>query len=197
MNSKEIKQKVHEEGYLQAIVTFEVVGSPKDYVEKALTNHLTKIKGDKEIIILSEHIEPPEEQDKFWSTFAEVEMLVKGLEKFTWLCMNFMPASIEIMAPEELIIKGRQITGWINDLLAKMHEIASKSKQIDQQNKLMLKNVNALFRNMILLCVDTNTNKADDIAKKIGVAKKDLEPVFEAMTKEGTIKKEGKIYKRK
>lgn len=198
MNAREIKQKVDEEGYIQAIVMFEVVGSPKDYVSRALQNHLTKLKDNKSIIVLKEDAEEPEEQeDNLWSTFSEVEMLVKGLENFTWLCLTFMPASVEIMAPDNLIFKGRDLTNWLNDMLAKNHEIALLSQQVGQQNKIMLKSINALIRNSILVCIDAGIVKISEIAKKVGVSEKDLKPVFEAMIKEEKIKKEGKNYVRK
>jgi len=197
MKSNEIKRKVAEEGYIQAIIVFEIVGSPKEYVERALKNHLDKLKAEKGIEFIKEDIEKPEKQDNYWSTFAEVEMLVKGLEKFTWICMDFMPASVEIMAPEELSFKGRELTNWLNDLLAKNHEIGLLAQQLGQQNKLMVKNINALIRNAILICVDSKINKPKEIAERIGVSEKDLKPVFEAMIKEGKIKKDGKKYYRK
>lgn len=197
MNSKEIKSKIQEEGYIQAIVMFEVIGNPEEYVERALNNHLKKLKADKDIEVIRVDIEKPEQQDTVWSVFAEAELLVKTLEKFTWICMNFMPASIEIMAPKELVFKGRDLTNWLNDILAQIHEIALISQQVGQQNKQMLKNMNALVRNSILICIDSDVNKGSGIAKKVGIPKKELKPVFEAMIKENTIKKEGKNYSRK
>ncbi|NQU98121.1 hypothetical protein HQ533_01525 [Candidatus Woesearchaeota archaeon] len=197
MTSKEIKIKVKEEGYIQAIAVFEVVGSPKEHIQRALQAHLDKLVNDKDIEVIKTHVEDPEKQDTYWSTFAEVELLVKGLDKFTWMCMNFMPASVEIMAPEELTFKGRELTGWLNDLLAKLHEIGVLSQQVGQQNKALIKNINALIRNSVLTCIDAGINNKSGIAKKVGVSEKDLKPVFEAMIKEGKIKKSGKKYSRK
>lgn len=197
MKGKEIKIKIQEEGYIQAIVMFEVIGNPKEYVKQALNNHLDKLKADKDIEVIRFDVEKPEQQDTVWSAFAEVELLVKNLEKFTWICMNFMPSSIEIMAPKELVFKGRELTNWLNDILAQVHEIALISQQVGQQSKQMLKNMNALVRNSILVCIDSNINKGSEIAKKVGIPEKELEPVFEAMIKENTIKKEGKDYSRK
>lgn len=197
MKGKEIKIKIQEEGYIQAIVMFEVIGNPKEYVKQALNNHLDKLKADKDIEVIRFDVGKPEQQDTVWSAFAEVELLVKNLEKFTWICMNFMPSSIEIMAPTKLVFKGRELTNWLNDILAQVHEIALISQQVGQQSKQMLKNMNALVRNSILVCIDSNINKGSEIAKKVGIPEKELEPVFEAMIKENTIKKEGKDYSRK
>lgn len=197
MKPKEIKQKVQEEGYIQAIIIFEVAGSPKKYVEDALTSYLQKLKDEKDVEVIKQDVEPAEEQDKVWGALAEVEILVKGLEKFTWLCMNFMPSSIEIMAPDSMAFKGRDLTNWLNDLLAKLHEIGLISQQVGEQNRLMLRNMNSVTRNAVLICLDSGVILSKDIAVKIGFKEKDLKPVLQAMIKENTIKKEGRQYSRK
>ena len=197
VKSREIKQKVEEEGYIHANVMFEVLGNPKELVQKSIAEYLQKLKSmPEEIMVLKETVEVPEEQEDMWSTFAEVEMLLKSLERLTWLCVNYMPASIEIMAPETAYIKARDITNWLNDLLAKLHEITTLSHQVGQQNKIMLKSINALFRNSILVSIDSGIKDSKTIAQKIGVSENDLEKVFEAMIKEGKVKKEGKGYSR-
>ena len=77
------------------------------------------------------------------------------------------------------------------------HEIGIVSQQVGQQNKLLVKNINALVRNSILICIDFGLKNPIKIAKKIGIGEKDLEPIFEAMIKEGKIEKKGKEYDRK
>ena len=158
---------------------------------------MKKLDSDKGIEILNEKSEPAEKQGDIWSAFSEVELLINNLEKLTWICMNLMPASIEIMSPDNLLFKGRDLTNWLNDLLAKLHEIGLISQQLGKQNKLMLKNMNALFRNSILLAIDSGINKDSEIAKRIGVLKKSLDPVFQAMIKESAIVKKGTKYTRK
>jgi len=197
MNSKEIRQKIEEEKYIHINVMFEVVGKPKEHVETAIKNYVGTLKTDEDIVIIKEDVEEAaQQQDDVWSTIAEIEMLVKNLNKLTWLCLNFMPASVEIMSPETLIFKARDLTNWLNDMLAKNHEVSFMSQHIGQQNKVMLKSINALVRNFILMCVDSKINDPNTISKKTGIGKKDLEPVFEAMIKEKILKKEKNMYVR-
>ncbi|MBC8495454.1 hypothetical protein H8D36_04835 [archaeon] len=197
MDKREIKIKIAEEGYIRANIIFEVIGNPKEYVEKAIKTHIVKLKKEEDIEVINEFVEKAEKQDEYWSTFAEIELLVKGLDKFNWLCLNFMPASVEILEPNTLVFKPRNLTGWLNDLLSKSHEISALSQQLGKQNKMILQNINALMRNTILICLDAKITDPKEIAKKIGVKEDDLAPLFEAMLKEGSIKKEGKKYARK
>ena len=46
MEQREIRQKISE-GYIHIRAIIEVLGKPKDYVEKSLTEYLEKIKKEK------------------------------------------------------------------------------------------------------------------------------------------------------
>ncbi len=198
MKTHEIKEKI-DEGYIQANVMFEVVGKPKAHIEGAITRYMKKLREEEDVIILNEDIDVAEElegEKDMWTIIAEVELLAKGLEKLTWISYNFMPASIEIMSPDKLTFKAQNLTNWLNDGLAKNHEVAIVSQRIGQQNKLMVQNINVLLRNSILICIDNKMTLVKDFEKKIGIIEKDLQPVLDAMLKEKTIKKEGDNYVR-
>ena len=70
---------------------------------------------------------------------------------------------------------------------------------MDSDKKSLLKNINTLIRNAVLLAIDSEIVKkkdADGIAVKIGVKGKELKPVLDAMVKEGSIVQEGEEYAR-
>jgi len=196
MKNNELKQKL-EQGFIHTNIIFEVAGTPKEFVDNAITKYLKKLEEIEEVIIIKKDIDPAtQSEDKIWVSIGETELLVKGLEMLNWLCLNYMPASIEILGPESMTFKARELTNWLNDLLAKSHEIAHISQQVGQQNKMMLKNINTLLRNTILICIDKGLTNSKEIAKKIGVGIEQLNPLFEAMQKEKTIKKNGENYTR-
>src|SRR6056297_2970226 len=111
---EELAEKM-ESGALRVLVTFEVVGKPKAHVEKSLDEYLTNLKKDERITIVTEERGEAEEQEGFWSTFAESEMIINDLGTVIWLCINFSPASIEILEPENKTMTAPALTAWIND----------------------------------------------------------------------------------
>ncbi|RJQ17327.1 hypothetical protein C4573_04720 [Candidatus Woesearchaeota archaeon] len=154
------------------------------------------MKKNKGIIVLHEEFGKPEENNKLWSTFAELELLVEGIEKFVYICVNFTPSSIEILEPKELTFTDKNMTDWLNELLSLMHEIGMNYKETKINNELYLKSMNALVRNCVLLALEKPL-AARDLSKKTGVDEKTLTPFLEAMEKEKRIHKQGALYAKK
>lgn len=197
MNNKEIQQKVAE-GYIHINVIYEIVGNPKEYVSKALDTVLDKIKQQKEIIVLSEEKGTTEDAGGgMWGTYCEAEMLVKNLTTLSWLSFNFMPASIEIKAPAKLVIKDKEMTDFMGDLISQLHEANKNIVQANSTNMTMLKNINALLRNLVLVSLKQGDKSAAELGKEAGIQTKDLDPLLEAMVKEKTVEKKGNKYTRK
>lgn len=191
-------QKKLKSGGVLAQVSFEVVGNPKEHVEKTMNDFMENIRKDQQMKIISEEYGEAEEvkdSDGLWSTFCDAEMLFDSLEKMNWLCVNFMPSNIDIIAPEELRFKDKELTNWFNDILAKLHEVSIGYRQTIAKNDLLTKNMNFLIQNAIILAAGHHHNK-DDIGKVVGIAAEQLEPFFEALVKNGKLEKKGEEYHR-
>jgi len=150
--------------------------------------HIIKIKESFEEII--------DVGDGMFSIAAEIEYLILGMEKLTWLAFNFMPASIEIMAPEELTFAEKDLSNWMNDLLAKLHEVNVNHTNLKVNNDSLVKNLNATIRNSILISIDHEAQSLKDLSKKIGISTENTQKFLDAMIKEGKIVLDGKVYKR-
>jgi hypothetical protein len=194
MNDREIKAHL-QKGWIQAIVTFEVVGKPAAHVEKALDEYLENIKKDHRIIMLSaDREEAVEHDDGMCSAFCETEMLVKDLETFTWLCINFSPAGIEILEPDELRVESRDITNWLNDLLSKIHEIGTNIRASQSASTHLTIALNELIKNAILLALKTGPKSEAELAKETGIADEQLAPFLAHMLEKERIEKKDGRY---
>lgn len=194
MKKKEIQEKI-EEGYLRVIVIFELVGKPKQHIEQTIKAYVENVKSQEDIMCIREEFEEANEmEDGVFSTLAEIELLIPSLEKLTWLCINFTPASIELMEPQTITWEQQQITHWMNDLLSRLHEIGMVQKNLHGQHQILVKNFNAMTRNAILLSLQT-TNDLEGVAKKIGMDQKHTKKFLEALEQEKKVREEkGKYY---
>jgi len=193
MKDEEIQKKI-KKGAILAYVSFELIGNPKEHIEKTIRGFVNNIKNDSQITILSEEFGEPEQiEGGLWGVYADTEMLVDNLDKFVWLCINFMPASIEIIAPAELKFKEKDLTNWLNDLVAKLHEVSHAVRQANVYKDAVSKGMNALIQNAILLAAE-HYHTPDEISKKIGIQKKQLEPFFKSLVKKGKLEKKGIEY---
>lgn len=193
MNQKEIKSYIEKE-YLLCRVMFEVVGRPKEHVQTTIKKYVEKIKEDKEIIFVSDDYDDAEEvEDGVFGAIAEVELLTPTAEKLTWLCINFSPASIEILEPAKITIEQKELTNWYNDLLSRLHELGVAQKTLTSQQQGLVRNFNAMTRNAILLVLKEPA-EIETIAKRIGMNLEHTETFLEALIKEKKIKKEKNKY---
>ena len=78
MEQREINEYL-EKGYIHVRAIVEVVGKPKEYVEDAINKHLEKIR--KKFIIIFEDTAKASEEESFFSTFSEIELLFKNPKK--------------------------------------------------------------------------------------------------------------------
>jgi hypothetical protein len=193
---KESQIKGHlQKGWIRAIVTFEVVGKPAKHVEQSLKEYLDNIRKDERIIFLREEREPAVEHDGVYSAISETELLVKSLETFTWLCINFSPASVEILEPDEHRIKARDVTNWLNDLLSMVHEIGANYRSHKSANEHLTIAMNELIRNAILLSLREGQKDSKAIAHDIGIADDLLEPFLKHLVEKKKILHEKSEYR--
>jgi hypothetical protein len=197
--SKEIKAKI-EEGWIHVTVLFELIGNPKEHIEKTMESFLATINEDKHIITIKEEMEETlelEQSKGLFSTAAEVDYLILGIEKLTWFAFNFLPANIEIKAPEELTFKDKDLSDWMNDLLARLHEVNTVHTALKSEHTVLVKNLNNAIRNNVLLALETGASDAKSVSKKIGLGETASQQFLEALVKEEKAVLAGKKYKRK
>ncbi len=175
-----------------AKVIFEMLGSPKEHIEGTIKKYVDNIEKEyKNIRLLDSYISEAEEtEDKLWSLFAEVEIR-SSPEDLAWFCIDYMPASVEIVEPSEISFKLNDYNAFMNDLLAKLHNIGSNLKQLSIKNELITKNGLVLMRNLIALILKEGPKKLEELSKNTGVPEKDLEKFLETLKKEGKIKETG------
>ncbi|HJX05728.1 MAG TPA: hypothetical protein VJ461_03390 [Candidatus Nanoarchaeia archaeon] len=196
MKEEEINKRI-KQGAVLAQVSFEIIGNPKEHVEKTLTMYLEKVKKEPDVTVLNEELGAAEEiEGGLWSTYADVEILFDKLEKLVWVCVNFMPASVEIIAPAEFKLTDKDITLWLNDLISRIHEIAVSVRQTTTADNLLVKSMNALIQNAVLLAAE-KYHKPKEIGEKIGIEEEQLKPFFEALVNQGKLEKKGDAYYRK
>jgi hypothetical protein len=175
---------ISKEKQSRAIV--EIVGAPKEYVAETIRSYVDKIDETAKVKLVKVTFEEPTEERKLWSTFADIEFMVKTPEALIFFCFDYMPASIEIMQPEELTYRSTDFTAFFNDFMARLHKVDLLVKDLTAKNKALLRNSNLILRNMVVLTLAYNGPLQEaDLADKVGISAKQLQPFLKTMTDEG------------
>ena len=172
----------------------EILGRPKEHVEETLKKYIEKIKEDSDLIILKEDYAEAKQQETMWSTFVELELVVKGVQKMIGFCFDYMPSSIEILKPEQLTFNNRDMIVFLNDLQAKLHNVDMITKQLNAENNFLKRNMQIVIKNTVMILLKTGNNTEEKLAKFTGVNKEELKLIIDKLVEEKKIKKEGDIY---
>ncbi len=194
MDGKQIKEKFSE-GYLHIRAIIEIVGKPKEYVENTMADYLKKIKADKNYEIVKQTVEPAEEKENFFSSFVEIELLIKNSDLLLSFCFDYMPSSIEILAPETTILKNNEFTGFLNDLQTRLHGLNTGLLQERENSKFYVRNTAVLLRNFLVVLLSSRPMTVKEIHPFLGVRQSDIEKVLGVLADEGKVEKQGDKYK--
>ncbi len=186
---------VAEKTHLRCKIIIEVLGKPKEHIEKAIREYVEKIKKDTGFIILNADFAGSEEkEDGLWAAFVELDMVVKGLPKLIAFCFDYMPSSVEISKPEELLMQKSTIENLMNDLQARLHTVDMIVKKQKNENEFLKHNLNKAVLNVIQVSLSAGSMDMDTLSKVTGIHEKELEAFLDNLIKENKIKKENDLY---
>ena len=175
-----------------ARVILEIVGKPKEYVTESLAEHIKKVKENFDV--KKEKIEKPEEQEGFFSSFAELEIIFKKPIDLVYFCFDYMPSSIEILEPEYFKLKNNEFSNYLNDVQSRLHTINTAAIRLKDANTHLVKNTAVLLRNFIVVLLAQKPRKIKELTPLLGVREDDIEKVLNVLIKEGKVKKQNDLY---
>lgn len=150
-----IKEKI-EQGWLHCVIIIEIAGRPPAYIREAMEVVLKGISKEKDIEIIGKKVHKPKEVEIFkqkpkpkdakslFSTFAEVELLVKGLGRLMGFVFDFMPSSIEITEPTYFRLDLNDANNILNDLASRLHQYDASLKRFSMENTILKKQLEEL-----------------------------------------------------
>ncbi|MAG60966.1 hypothetical protein CL619_04220 [archaeon] len=174
----------------------EVLGKPKEHVEKMLDSILTKLQEDKRFQLKAseKHDCIPQEKTDLFATFMEVEVSTENVENMIGFCFDFMPSSIEINQPSELQLSCADFSQFLNDLQAKLHQVDMLAKKMKMERDMGAKNTAGLLRNYLLVLLTNNKLTIEQLSGYTGVEGDKLADYLDKLIDLGKIDLEGDLY---
>jgi hypothetical protein len=182
-----------EERPITARSILDILGAPREYIEKALKDHVEKLKKEGLKIVIEKY-EPAKPQDKLFTTFAELQIEFKNAQELLDFCFDSMPSSVEIISPDQIVVNMQDLTALLNDFQAKLHHTDMMLKGIQAQKEVLDRNAINIFHNFIKFACATKPHTIEELSNLLGVQAKELTPFAEHLAQKGIIKKEGDKY---
>lgn len=191
------KEKL-DKGWIQARILIEIIGKPKEHVEEAVKVYSDRIKADKDIEIINLDLGKAEEvkdMEGFFGALVELEVLMPSMTMLASFCFDYMPASIEIIEPDKLNLRDREVSAFMNDLLQKLHTLDMAVKQTRMENQSLKKNTHLLLNNVVNLMLMNGDHTAEELGRTVGLDTDQMEIFLEKLVKDNKLDKEGDRYK--
>ena len=185
---------IAEKTHIRCKVIIEILGKPKEHVEKTLRMYVDNIKDDSDLIILNSEFSQAVEKEKLWATFVELDMIIKGIPKLIAFCFDYMPSSIEISKPEEFVMRKSSVEDLINDLQARLHDVDMTVKRQKNENDFLRQNLNKSVSNIILISLASGNLNKGELSEVTGIHDKELDIFLEELLKDNKLKEEEGIY---
>ena len=185
---------IAEKTHIRCKVIIEILGKPKEHVEKTLRMYVDKIKDDSDLIILNSEFSEAVEKEKLYAIFVELDMIIKGIPKLIAFCFDYMPSSIEISKPEEFIMRKSSVEDLINDLQARLHDVDMTIKRQKNENDFLRQNLNKSVSNIILISLASGNLNKGELSEVTGIHDKELDIFLEELLKGNKLKEEQGIY---
>lgn len=174
----------------------EVLGKPREHVETSLSDYINKLKEDNNYTIIREEFAEAKKQDQqeLWAVFTELEIKTSSFEKIINFCFDYMPSVMEIISPSSFILEDEQISAFLNDLQAKLHQVDMIAKQVKLENNHLNQNMRFLLKNYVLVMLDRANLDSEQLSKFTGVNRDILEDFLDQLIDEKVIDLKEGIY---
>lgn len=132
---------------IKATIILETIGKPKEHLVDTLNNMISKISEESQVSVTNHDVKEPQEmenQEGFFSTFAEVELEVEQMLNIAMILFKFMPSNIEITEPENLTLSNNEWNEMFNALTKRLHAYDEVSKILQNENQKMRKRLEQL-----------------------------------------------------
>lgn len=132
---------------IKAMLIFDIVGKPPEYLTETLNEIIKKIGEEKGVNVKDRKINEPvlmKDQKEFYTSFAEVEIEVEEIMYLAMLMFKYMPAHVEIISPELITLTNN---GWgeiLSELTRRLHGYDEVARVIRAEKNILEKKLREL-----------------------------------------------------
>jgi len=132
---------------VSAIMIIEVIGKPPEHLIETLESIIKQISEETGVSIIDKKINEPvllKEQTEFYSSFAEIEIKVKEILYIARLIFKYMPAHIEIIEPESVLLTNSEMNEIFNETVRRLHEYDEIARILEVEKNILGKRIKEL-----------------------------------------------------
>jgi len=133
---------------IQALVVLEILGKPADHVTETLKKIIDEIGEEKGVEIKEKKVNEPvplKNKREFFTNFAEIEVELDSIRQLVLLMFKYMPAHINILSPENLLVTNNDLEELLNELVRRLHGYDEVTRIVQLEKKLLERKLKSLL----------------------------------------------------
>ncbi|MBI2448763.1 hypothetical protein HYV49_00525 [Candidatus Pacearchaeota archaeon] len=123
---------------VHTIVTLEILGRPKEYVEQTIKELIDSIEKEVEVKDKKFFDAKQVEDKNLYTTFTEIEVHFKEISHLIQFVLRYLPSHIEIIEPEHIKLTNSDVNTLVGELTIMMHRYDEVTKGLLYERNALL-----------------------------------------------------------
>jgi len=127
---------------VRAVMIIEVIGKPPEHLTETLENIAKQIGEEKGVSLKEKKINEPksmEDNEEFYTSFAEIEVEVDEMLYLVMLMFKYMPAHIEVISPETINLSNHDWGDVLNETTRRLHGYDEIARVVQVEKEILEK----------------------------------------------------------
>ncbi len=136
---------------IEARMIIEIMGRPVEHVVDALNQLIDKLGKEQGVTLRERKVREPvavKEAKDLFTTFAEIDVEFDSVITCFRIVFTYLPAHIEISAPEHLKLKNDDISTIANAIAARMHDYDAIAKRLVSEREILVNRLKESQKNV-------------------------------------------------
>lgn len=160
---------------LHANIVLEILGRPSEHVNEALKSLVMKLGSEQGIKIIEKTYHksvPVKDSKNLFTAFAEVSLELDSLYNYLGILFAYMPAHIELVYPEKIILSNSDLNDLGNRLIQRLHDYDAITKRSLMEKDILVNKLQAIAPDILKQSQNPGAVKNNEIKDKKPTKKK-------------------------
>jgi hypothetical protein len=158
---------------ITSMFVLEVIGRPEEFLIETLNDLVKKIGEEKGVSVKNSKINTPvpmKDQKDFFTSFAEIEIETENILYLAILMFKYMPAYIEIISPQDMMLSNADLNDILNELTRRLHGYDEIARMMQTEKIILEKKLREILASQNPIQV-TEVKKEENSKEKKGKKK--------------------------
>ncbi|MBI3334658.1 hypothetical protein HYZ97_04170 [Candidatus Pacearchaeota archaeon] len=128
--------------HLLVRMVLEILGRPPEHISQALKMIVARLEKEQGVTFKDIHFHEPrlaKDAQNLFTSFVDLTVELDSMHRLWGILFNYMPANIEIISPERLMLRNDELNHAANQLVHRLHDYDAITKNVIAERDIAIK----------------------------------------------------------